>query len=460
MTTFPRYIDIHQPSVTVPAAGTLGSFTIEAPVPKQQNLIQQLGDGERKWTIKPQSEMPWSVVKELEIIKMTPYSTGSVKVVNHVAKLPRQSAVFDWNAFRDGSNPPVITFTGYLVAHSRWHEQVDLNTLLKERVPYHTAVVPDYSKELNEAKSKVVQKSMNGLDLLTNLAELPETLGMILSLLKAARHPLQSAKEVQERYMKSRRRINGQPDSTTKVEKLKELDKDFRNQWLQYRYGIMPLILSISDAIKLLDERFLKWHTEHSGALVPVSVTSKPMFNVDIGSYIYQNIEGLIKISTTGKAKYGTTGGRLSDLITANAFLTAWELIPLSFVIDWFVNVGDVIFSNTSALMDVSEQRCFCYSVKKEITTQTILMSSYDDTVTLQTVGNSYYGRPDFYWEAPLVHKKLIILRTETERSYDRVLFSPTDVSFELNPSLGWMRQLDAYALSFSKISKLLKKLR
>lgn len=59
---------------------------------------------------------------------------------------------------------------------------------------------------------------------------------------------------------------------------------------------------------------------------------------------------------------------RFSSLTKANLASTAWELIPLSFVVDWFINIGDVISSLTSPNLSLREGATYSSKINESLT--------------------------------------------------------------------------------------------
>lgn len=401
----------------------------------------------------PQSKSFKNIKRDREI-KMTDYSVGTVTTSRYLAKIPRLASVGTYRRgyYTPAGKPTEIFQLGPVLLNTHYTDNYDSIRAADTfpAVEYSRHFEPDeVSSILNSLKSDVVQNSFSGFDLLTELAEFPETLEMIIGFLKAARHPIKGMRELQEKYQRSRRRGNSHEVA----------HQEIAGQWMQYRYGIMPLVYSIVDAVKLLEEGMTEFKTDRAFSVL----RSKPIPTHSTESHIaiYRGHE--IKISVVGKASYSSARQRFTDLITTNLFLTAWELIPLSFVIDWFVNVGDVIFSRTSTLVDLSKERKFCYSIRRTLIDRHYLIWKFKD-------GATYTMQP---WAASLPHtdawREPIVVSNETinmgqallyerkEESYERRVFSPTDISFELGPDLNWMRMLDGYVLSFNKIRKVLK---
>jgi len=179
------------------------------------------------------------------------------------------------------------------------------------------------------------------LQLLVELAEAKEAIrmltnptGSLLQLIREAKNSTRYSK-----FRKKRVRTGG-PSSLLAF---------LSAEWLRYRYGIMPLCYSIE------------------GALKATLAISSPRFTArGSSSYGRGEEEFLLDDLTTGwhadfnynRKIYGTNNGYVRagilyehNIQTAtrlgitpfDAPSAAWEIIPFSFVADWFVNLGDYL---------------------------------------------------------------------------------------------------------------------
>lgn len=163
-------------------------------------------------------------------------------------------------------------------------------------------------------------------DLLVMLAELGKTfrtladpLGNLMSLLKTIRGH------------KSRSRSRG----LTLVDYISK-------EWLKYRYGIMPIMYDVEGIIKALERDKSKGRRHARGGESRQRSEMTPPTSFVFGNFdhSYKDIfthEVVVKCGLIYEADLGTDdflGLNLRSIPTA-----AWELIPFSFVIDWFANV-------------------------------------------------------------------------------------------------------------------------
>ena len=117
------------------------------------------------------------------------------------------------------------------------------------------------------------------------------------------------------------------------------------------------------------------------------------------------------------KRSIGRDQIKLGDILQTNAFVTAWELIPLSFVVDWVINVGNAISVFTTPAFQHAEGATISWRV------DTDLVFYHEES------GASVHARVKCY------NRRVI-----TPSDYCRVLILP-----DISP----VRQLDAAALSW-----------
>lgn len=128
--------------------------------------------------------------------------------------------------------------------------------------------------------------------------------------------------------------------------------KNIESAWLEYRYGWRTLCMDIHDACKAL------YDARQHGVRQKVKVTStyecSGMEDRVVTSHCYP-YGSIPAVSASGTQKFGVTMtlnyteslalARLQQFGITNPAALIWELIPFSFVIDWFVSVGDFISS-------------------------------------------------------------------------------------------------------------------
>lgn len=117
----------------------------------------------------------------------------------------------------------------------------------------------------------------------------------------------------------------------------KELANALANLWLNYRYNIMPNVYLAQDIYEAFDKFEREWITSRDFQ------SSTETLRVD--SYL---INAKVKDSIVIKRNFTPAQASRGVSVISNSLpVTAWELIPLSFVYDWFINFGELIASKT-----------------------------------------------------------------------------------------------------------------
>lgn len=236
-------------------------------------------------------------------------------------------------------------------------------------------------------------------DLLTECAELPETLGFMKGTLEHlvgfSENHLQETDRELKRWKKP----------------LKQLPNWLSKRWLQYRYAIMPMVYSIQDIGKVLENLhrdFITTKSKRSDSYAFLSSMgfSEPLTFSD-RCVVKRSYEGMSDL------------GRLFAMVQMNPVKSLYELTAFSFVLDWALNISDFLSATLSP--EIYSQQAACYSRR----IQSSAVSTTGSRVTHVSVD-----------------------------TYHRILIQPSDhIGLDLNVSYGWKRQVDSVALSYQLLS-------
>jgi len=127
--------------------------------------------------------------------------------------------------------------------------------------------------------------------------------------------------------------------------------KDLANGWLQWQYGWKPLM---SDVFNIADEAIRitlnNIQSVSGSATKPIVVNTKTTTNVmSFAAPILRSGTG--KESCRIKVAFSVPSFDLARWTSLNPVSIGWELIPYSFVIDWFVDVGSYLRNLETALL-------------------------------------------------------------------------------------------------------------
>lgn len=399
----------------------------------------------------------WNHARRSGQVRMTNYSRSTTKESNSLVGVSRLGpSVYGRLAQKLGTHKVAGSCTYYCVAkeaqysYQAYTEQGDLG-YWSGKLPILTFSGVDESEILSQvqsSRSDAVNKSFRDYDALTEMFEFPETARMFSSGGKTA---LGFFKSFMNGHALSdlRRAATLTPRSL-----LRHASRAFRSigrSWLTYRYGVMPLVYSYSDIQKLLR----RYQYTNDKAFKPVNTYSLNPEIPESNQYIRKDVTGNIGITTTVVAAYRTNSLAQLSRISVNPLVTAWELIPYSFVVDWFINVGDYITANFSA--SFANHVGACTAIRRSITETYQLIYEVNDTLVRNLVKNTSpytcWAQGTYPWQLTYSSLDQGVLRSSTTESYSRVAFSrggSVDLSFK--PNMNWRRWVDAGALTINQL--------
>lgn len=121
--------------------------------------------------------------------------------------------------------------------------------------------------------------------------------------------------------------------------------KDMSSDWLEGRYGWRTLLMDCEDLSKALT-RLNQVHMRRlSKNKQRVTNSTVPVVNdyLRLGTVVDFHTEKLTTVETSLRAS--VTADIDIPPFSFNPFITAWELVPYSFVLDWIIGVGTAISS-------------------------------------------------------------------------------------------------------------------
>jgi hypothetical protein len=174
------------------------------------------------------------------------------------------------------------------------------------------------------------------------VGELRESLDLLL-------HPAKNLRKRVDQYVKDARRNFRRSRGTPKVKK-----RILRDTWLEWSFGVQPLISDVKsgfEGLMLLNEEINEYASGLGRRIITtVSEESDQGVNSNVLSWTYQG-RGISDYSIRyfGKVDVATNPGGWRYASDVFGFRwqefvpTVWELIPYSFLVDYFTNIGDII---------------------------------------------------------------------------------------------------------------------
>lgn len=267
----------------------------------------------------------------------------------------------------------------------------------------------------NRALDKVYARANDSEALaLATLAEARKTYNMFANTMRGVIHMAKHSKRL------FRRRRNGSISN-----------KQFTEKWLEYRYGWRPLVFEAKNLIDAASKagsqrrvRFVVSEYEKNDEVTEDNTfvdQRQKVHNYDKGFDEARVVAGLL-------VSWDSPFKDFSDTAGMNRILeTAWELVPYSFVVDWFLNVGDYIAARSNRSFEVEGSWVTVHRRQERIREYT----NWSPNVTFP-----YYTDYAYYTGAKCGR----ILKTRTRYA---------------NPPLGLLPQIDVN-LNVSKLTDLL----
>lgn len=417
------------------------SWTYGTSVPTSTTVVKGSEDTKSTWKIPATDESSFRAIKSSGSIKMSDYSVGERSETYHVISLPRKAECFVKKGAYTLKNGQFYQRASTLFDLTSSYTLNGDYTRLCAMFPdagYHAVddLSDDLAVKINTVMGQVVSDLSSSYDLLTEVAELKQSLELVNTLLRSAITPVRSIRKL------------------IKGGKIRAIG----DWWLQYRYGIMPIVYSIQDIAKTLNERNAIYRTVRASESLSANIGPPE----DTGTCFYETLEYEGTVRAVGKERItGADLTRLHHRVSTNPFNTAWELVPFSFVVDWFANVSDWITAQSSILSNIGTDRHYCYSVKVSKVKRVYFRDSHDDRRTL-TSGPWVvsYGTvfPQSSRQGGIDARADYEVITRSESSYQRLVFQPTQVVLSLDPFVNWKRWADSIALSSSRTRDLLRR--
>lgn len=165
---------------------------------------------------------------------------------------------------------------------------------------------------------------------------------------------------------------------------------DLPGHWLQARYGLRPLLSDIeqlSAQLAVLGRVTRQVSKASKSRSYSVAVDTVNVFNEDANFTFTRSIETTVTCSARGS---------VSALITKrgthfNPVVTAWELVPYSFVADWFVDVGSTLKSLSLAVLadEVTASTGFHVTCERDFTFNMAVKPSYNKYLSYMNTGGA-----------------------------------------------------------------------
>jgi hypothetical protein len=215
--------------------------------------------------------------------------------------------------------------------------------------------------------------------------------GVILGELRETLHMLSNPFEALSKFFRSRDVLRRR----RKEIGVPHLSKDI---WLQYRYGLRPLLKDISDAInfvqKKVDKDFNRLRSVRAGCSYETNSASISA-NHTTGYWLWNVLRSTNTKTTSNTIVYYKLDYAASKAVTLGLHPlqfpeVAWELVRYSFVVDWFLNVGRWLRSLRPLIGMTYIGSCTSQKITIDATSETFRITYNGNPPCPGTVGEKY----------------------------------------------------------------------
>lgn len=228
---------------------------------------------------------------------------------------------------------------------------------------------------INQMKREVTAAVLNArgradFNVSESLAERQKSLSMLADLLRRA-NPNQVLNP------RNRARLVGHLKATVKSPR--RVAKIIADDWLMYRYGIQPLVKDIQSVMKAIRDPSAKEkpvrHTSRKSLTLTSKSTTQHVVSSDACDTSYSKVsEDTVVVRAMSLDEFFNSVSRDFGFSAKDLLTLPWELVPYSFVADWFTNIGDIL--GAIAPTPGWKQLGSCLVLKRMVVTNTLCGSS------------------------------------------------------------------------------------
>lgn len=436
--------DVAGPTITATASFSMPKST--TPHAKQSNSAL--------YEVVRSTDGSWRAIRDSGSIKMTPMSVVNERTDHFVGQV--QSPFIAYKIARAGRTAgkvdgrcvpcktPIYYDSKAAIVKGSYVEQGDLS-YWKSKYPAapHYGLADDCldSDRIEKAKSEAYAELFQAYNLGEEIAELRETIAGVQKLVL----------EAVDLILRFRTSIA----SLLKKDKVTEAG----SRWMEFRYGIMPIMYSVQDLLSYRTEG--KYRTVRKTVYPEVEMPAVPE------ETLYFQDVGMVetRCSITAKARWATQELKNFDMININPLTTVTAVLPWAMVIRWFFNVQSYLDCRVKSLTSLALETHACVGirVKKEYGTYLAITRGYTGTKIIDPgdsgCGLGWYGSVDHGTYSDLRAQSVLLVQ-HSVNNYTRYLFQPSDVKLVFSPYLSWQRHVDALVLTLGTMSKLLRRLK
>lgn len=235
-------------------------------------------------------------------------------------------------------------------------------------------------------------------------------------------------------FMRERKKRSGAWHDGASASTRPLTSREAANAWLEMKYGWVPLLADVKAAADAIASRYVTKPpvTRVKGQAVGSSQASGTINDTLVvgatGAGWYANVSGVLnqtKVCRRGFVARRVPGAAslATELGFTNPLLVAWELVPLSFVADWFIPVGKYLeaMSATRGWEILDHWESILTTNELECTVTASARYSWQSAITENPVHTANHR---MYWRKPLPLVPSFNLRPDPSLNISKLITS------------------------------------
>lgn len=379
--------------------------------------------------------MPRNMTDEVTPGYFSAMRRGQILPVNPMSSYKTDTLVSEfgeasWDHYYKGTYVGNFTYTGE-IATMCW------NYANSYDFPPWVGSLPNWPDKATLVTESLANARSRGFDVLTFLVEFNKTVDLIARF----------RQRVLRRANRIAATIGGNNSNPLQA---------FADNWLEHRYGWRILGYDIEgineaiEALKQLHSPYVRGYAEESSeaARVIQNVTTPSTLlrwptRTGGNMYAHGYAVGSLSQTLTYRRRAGTLlEAVVSDIFEIDPLVTTWEVIPFSFIIDWFTNIGDLAQAYSPF---ATENLLDAWSTDREILTTT---AAYTPREMTSSSKHKYY----------LVEGDQPFSTVREELYYSRTAESPS-ASLSFNVNLDAFKLLDLASIFLAGWTGILRRI-
>lgn len=177
------------------------------------------------------------------------------------------------------------------------------------------------------------------------------------------------------------------------------------NLWLQMRYGLIPLMKSLIETVEQVKRNHKPERQTtrardsiSSASSSTASNTSSGVFRYDIG--IQQTERHTVTAISVDEALFGRSLLHDFGFTAKGLWALPWELIPYSFIVDWFLNAGDYIGSLGNFFQEKSLGQCLVHTTESRYVRTLLSCASIASSHYVITAAAGSAKQGEYTWKS------------------------------------------------------------